>query len=216
MLTSFTFDFCLGEGEFVLEIHEEIEARVVAVFGVSGAGKTSVLESLAGLRTPRRGRIRIGGRTLFDTDADVDLPPYARRVGYVPQDLALFPHLNVRRNILYGAGAKPVFALTQVLRLLELDGLLERQVSRLSGGERQRVALARALMASPSVLLLDEPLAALDTGLRARILPYLKRIRDELTIPMVYVSHAKEEVRAVADWVLVLDRGRVVRSAAEV
>ncbi|MEE2636947.1 MAG: ATP-binding cassette domain-containing protein [Acidobacteriota bacterium] len=215
MSTSFTFDFCLEDGEFVLEIHEEIDARVVAVIGVSGAGKTSVLESVAGLRIPRHGRIRVGGRTLFDTDADVDLPPYARRVGYVPQDLALFPHLNVRRNILYGAGSKPAFAVTQVLGLLELDGLLERQVTRLSGGERQRVALARALMASPSVLLLDEPLASLDVGFRARILPYLKRIRDELTIPMVYVSHAKEEVRAIADWVLVLDRGRVVRSAAE-
>ena len=207
-----TLDFSLRQGEFALEIHEQIEARVVALFGPSGAGKTSVLESIAGLRTPEQGVIRIGRRTLFDSSAGVDLPANQRRVGYVPQDLALFPHMNVRRNILYGAGTGGGPPLDQVVGMLELDPMLDRDVTALSGGERQRVALARALMASPALLLLDEPLAALDRGLRERILPYLERIRDELAIPMLYVSHAEAEVRAVADWVVVLDAGRVARS----
>ena len=204
-----TLDFVLRQGTFTLEIHERIEARVVALFGPSGAGKTSVLESIAGLRTPERGVIRIGTRTLFDSSARVDLPPHERRVGYVPQDLALFPHMNVRRNMLYGAegGGEPQF--DQVVGMLELGAMLERDVTALSGGERQRVALGRALMASPALLLLDEPLAALDRALRGRILPYLERIRDELAIPMLYVSHAEEEVRAMADWVVTLDAGRV-------
>ena len=207
-----TLDFSLRQGDFTLEIREQITARVVALFGPSGAGKTSVLESIAGLQTPERGVIRIGTRTLFDSRAGVDLPAHERHVGYVPQDLALFPHMNVRRNMLYGAdgGGGPQF--DQVVGMLELDPMLDRYVTALSGGERQRVALARALMASPALLLLDEPLAALDRGLRERILPYLERIRDDLAIPMLYVSHAEAEVRAVADWVVKLDTGRVTRS----
>jgi molybdate transport system ATP-binding protein len=212
MSTPITLDFSLRQGTFTLEIHERIEAQVVALFGPSGSGKTSILESIAGLRTPERGVIRIGTRTLFDSSAGVDRPAHERRVGYVPQDLALFPHMNVRRNILYGADVEGGQQLDQVVGMLELDTMFDRAVTALSGGERQRVALARALMASPAVLLLDEPLAALDRGLRERILPYLERIRDELAIPMLYVSHAEEEVRAVADWVVVLDAGRVARS----
>ena len=209
-----TLAFSLRQGAFTLEIHEHIEARIVALFGPSGAGKTSVLESIAGLRTLGKGVVEIGPRTLFNSNAGVNLPVHERRVGYVPQDLALFPHMNVRRNVLYGAtdGGGPRF--TQVVGMLELDPMLSRGVTALSGGERQRVALARALMASPALLLLDEPLAALDRGLRERILPYLERIRDELAIPMLYVSHAEAEVRAIADWVVVLDGGRVVRSSA--
>ena len=209
-----TLDFSLRQGMFTLEIHEHIEARVVALFGPSGAGKTSVLESMAGLRTPEWGVVRVGTRTLLDSSGGVNLPPHERRVGYVPQDLALFPHMNVRRNILYGADTEGGPRLAQVISMLELDPMLDRRVTALSGGERQRVALARALMASPELLLLDEPLAALDRGLRERILPYLVRIRDELAIPMLYVSHAEAEVRAIADWVVVLDGGRVVRSSA--
>ena len=209
-----TLDFALHQGGFVLEMHERIDARVVALFGPSGSGKTTVLESIAGLRRPRRGVIRIGARTLFDAEAGVDVPCHRRRVGYVPQDLALFPHMDVRRNILYGAGTGPASELEHVISLLELDPLLDRGVAGLSGGERQRVALARALAASPALLLLDEPLAALDATLRSRILPYLERIRDDLAIPMLYVSHAEAEVRALADWVVVLDAGRVLRSDA--
>ena len=172
-----TLDFSLRQGTFTLEIHEHIDARVVALFGPSGAGKTTVLESIAGLRTPEHGVIRIGTRTLFDSSAGVDRPAHERRVGYVPQDLALFPHMNVRRNILYGADAGGGPRLDQVVGMLEL-------------------------------------VAALDRGLRERILPYLERIRDELAIPMLYVSHAEAEVRAMADWVVVLDAGRVARSGS--
>lgn len=214
MPTAITLDFSLRQGDFALEVHEQVEARVVALFGPSGAGKTSVLESVAGLRTPRAGVIRIGTRTLFDADAGVALSPYQRRVGYVPQDLALFPHLSVQRNILYGAANRTEGDLAPVVGLLELEPMLGRAVTELSGGERQRVALARALMTVPELLLLDEPLAALDTGLRDKVLPYLARIRDQMGVPMVYVSHAEAEVRAIADWIIVLEGGRVTQSGA--
>jgi molybdate transport system ATP-binding protein len=211
-----TLDFLLCQGDFRLEMHERVEARVVALFGPSGSGKTSVLESIAGLRSLERGEIRIGSRTLYDSGAGVDVPSHRRKVGYVPQDLTLFPHMNVKRNILYGARSDrdggSAEGLEQILSLLELHPFLDRRVSDLSGGERQRVAMARALTTAPSVLLLDEPLTALDRGLRARVLPYLKRIRDELATPMVYVSHDEAEVRALADWVVELDGGRTIRS----
>ena len=210
-----TLDFVLSQGDFTLEVHERFEARVVVLFGPSGAGKTSILESIAGLRTPGRGVIRIGASTLFDSEAAIDVPPNRRRVGYVPQDQALFPHLNVRRNILYGVISGGGRAIEPVVGLLELDPVLDRSIGALSGGERQRVALARALMASPAVLLLDEPLTALDSALRSRILPYLERVRDELAVPMVYVSHDAAEVRVMADWVVALEKGRVVQSAAD-
>ena len=210
--TSITLDFTLHQGDFTVELAERIQARVVALYGPSGAGKTSVLESIAGLRHPQQGILRIGDHTLFDSEARIVVPPHQRNVGYVPQDLALFPHMNVRHNIFYGAGSESAVSPEHVLNLLELGPMLGRAVTALSGGERQRVALARALMASPSLLLLDEPLAALDAGLRERILPYLERVRDEFAIPMLYVSHAAAEVRTLADWVVVLDKGHVARS----
>jgi len=142
----------------------------------------------------------------------VDVAPRRRRVGYVPQDVALFPHLNVRRNILYGAGRGGTLSLDVVVSILEIEGLLVRRVDGLSGGERQRVAVARALLSGPDLLLLDEPLAAVDVELRRRIIPYLKRVRDELAVPMLYVSHAEEEVRQLADRVIRLEGGRVVGS----
>ena len=206
-----TLEFALHQGAFSLEIREQLEARVVALFGPSGAGKTTVLESIAGLRRPDEGVIQIGADRLVDTSAGLSLPPHRRRVGYVPQDLALFPHLDVRRNILYGSIGGEGADFEGVVALLEIDGMLSRDVGDLSGGERQRVALARALIADPAVLLLDEPLAALDRALRQRVLPYLVRIRDELSVPMIYVSHDAAEVGAIADWALVLEQGRVVR-----
>ena len=212
MSVSIILDFTWRQGEFTLELRERFEAQIVVLFGPSGAGKTSVLESIAGLRTPRRGVIHIGASTLFDSESNIDLSPNRRRVGYVPQDLVLFPHLNVRRNILYGVDSSVGQDIGPVVRLLELRNVLDRDIRALSGGELQRVALARALMMSPAVLLLDEPLTALDTDLRSRILPYLERIRDELVTPMVYVSHDVSEVRAVADWVIVLEAGRAVQS----
>ncbi len=211
MSSTITLDFSLRQGAFSLEVRERLDARVVALFGPSGAGKTTVLESIAGLRRPDEGVVEIGTHRLVDIADGLVLPPHQRRVGYVPQDLALFPHLDVRRNILYGAGGGAGVDFDAIVAMLEIGGMLGREVGALSGGERQRVALARALVAAPALLLLDEPLAALDRPLRERVLPYLVRIRDELSIPMIYVSHDPGEVSAIADWVLVLEQGRVVQ-----
>ncbi len=202
-------DIELAQGTFVLEARVRLDARAAALFGPSGAGKTTILDAIAGLRTPRRGSITIDGRVLFSSEGRVNLPSRHRRVGYVPQDVALFPHMNVRRNLLYGRhpGVSP--ELDRVAGILEIGPLLERRVTDLSGGERQRVALGRALMSGPSLLLLDEPLAAVDVPLRRRILPYLQRVRDELIVPIIYVSHDREEVEALADVVVSVEGGRV-------
>jgi molybdate transport system ATP-binding protein len=207
-------DLVLRQGDFRLEICERVEASVLGLFGASGSGKTTVLETVAGLRRPERGRVEVNGRVLYSSERGVELPPRLRRVGYVPQDSVLFPHMDVRGNILYGAGRGNGVALGRVLDILEIEPLLPRPVASLSGGERQRVALARALMSAPHLLLLDEPLAAVDLELRRRIVPCLCRIRDELGVAMIYVSHDAAEVRAIADHVIVLDRG-VVRSCGD-
>ncbi len=201
-------DFTLVQGAFTLEIRERLDGRVTALFGPSGAGKTTALDAIAGLRTPRTGTIVLGARTLFSSETRVNVPPQSRHVGYVTQDVALFPHMNVRRNVLYGRRPGQKLALETVTRMLEIDGLLDRPVATLSGGERQRVALARALMSAPELLLLDEPLAAVDVDLRRRILPYLERVRDELGVPIVYVTHARDEVLRLADRVVLLEQGR--------
>jgi molybdate transport system ATP-binding protein len=201
--------FRLRQGSFVLEIDEQLRGGITALFGPSGAGKTTVLDAIAGLRRPEAGRIAVADRILFDAATRVNLPPHARHVGYVPQDVALFPHMNVRRNVLYGRRSGQKLSLDTVTRMLEVGGLLDREVADLSGGERQRVALARALMSAPELLLLDEPLAAVDVERRRRILPYLLRVRDELGIPVMYVSHDRAEVDQLADSVLVLADGRV-------
>jgi len=207
-------DFVLEQGDFTLEIHERLTGRVTALFGPSGSGKTTTLDAIAGLRTPTAGIIRVGERTLFSRDHATDLPSHERHVGYVTQDVALFPHMHVRRNVLYGRRRGQKLELDTVARMLEIAPLLDRPVARLSGGERQRVALARALMSAPELLLLDEPLAAIDLELRRRILPYLERVRDDLGVPIVYVTHDRDEVRLLADHVITLDKGRVVRSGA--
>lgn len=209
--TPITLDFTLRQAAFTLELRQTVAARTVALFGASGAGKTTTLDAIAGLRRPLAGVIRVGARALFDARGGVDVAVHDRHVGYVPQDVALFPHLDVEHNVLYGAGSSGASAQT-VLALLEIDTLLARRVDALSGGERQRVALARALMSAPDLLLLDEPLAAIDVGLRDRILPYLERVRDEIGTPMIYVSHVVEEVRRIAEWVVVLEHGRVLRA----
>ena len=205
-----TLDFTLHQGSFVLELHEQLNGGITALFGPSGSGKTTTLDAIAGLRGPRVGRIAVGDHVLFDRSHGVDLPPHGRHVGYVPQDTALFPHMNVRRNVLYGRRAGQKLSLDVVVRMLEVGQLLDRRVPDLSGGERQRVALARALMSAPDLLLLDEPLAAVDVERRRRILPYLLRVRDDLGVPVIYVSHDRAEVDQLADRVVVLDEGRVV------
>ncbi len=202
-------DFTLRQGTFTLEIHEHLTARVTALFGPSGAGKTTILDAIAGLRRPAAGAIAIDARVLFDAAARVDLPPHRRHVGYVAQDVALFPHMTVRQNVLYGRREGQKLALDAVTSMLEIDALLDRRVPQLSGGERQRVAVARALMSVPQVLLFDEPLAALDVERRRRIWPYLERVRDELRVPIVYVTHDPVEVERLADHVVYLENGRV-------
>ncbi|HEY7789836.1 MAG TPA: ATP-binding cassette domain-containing protein [Vicinamibacterales bacterium] len=212
MPIAITLDVTLRQGSFVLDVHEHLETDVLALVGHSGAGKTSVIEAIAGLRTPDAGEIRVGDRVLFSSARAIDLRARERRIGYVPQDALLFPHLDVRHNILYGVRKGEGLALDRVLAMLEIGALVDRRIDRLSGGERQRVAIARALMASPSLLLLDEPFAGLDPSLRERILPYLRRVRDDLGIPMICVSHEPALVEALADHVLALDRGRAVFS----
>jgi molybdate transport system ATP-binding protein len=203
-------DIELVQGAFTLTATFQLDARAAALFGPSGAGKTTILDAIAGLRTPRRGSIAIDGRCLYSSEQRVNLPPHRRRVGYVPQDVALFPHMNVRRNLVYGTRDSAVrLDLSRVAAMLEIEPLVERRVTDLSGGERQRVALGRALMSGPSLLLLDEPLAAVDVPLRRRIIPYLRRIRDELKIPIVYVSHDRSEVDSLADAVVIIEAGVV-------
>ncbi len=188
---------------FTLEVSLAMRARTTALYGPSGAGKTSLLEVIAGLRAPASGRVLLDGRDV------TDVPPRLRRVGYVPQDDALFPHLSVRQNVFYGGGDRP-----HVLEVLEIEPLLDRGVKRLSGGERKRVALARALLSDPEVLLLDEPLAGVGVELRTRVLDYLVRVRDEFPIPMLYVTHQREELETLCEEMVVLERGRVVEQRA--
>jgi len=206
------FDITVTQGAFTLEAAHASSVTSLALFGPSGSGKTTLVETIAGLRTPARGHIIVRGRELFSSAKGIDVPVHARHIGYVPQDLALFPHMNVRRNVLYGAGRGTAMNLSRVISVLEIENLLPRSVGDLSGGERQRVAVARALMSSPDLLLMDEPLASVDVPLRRRIVPYLQRVRDELQVPVVYVSHDEREVRAIGEWILTLDRGRVARS----
>jgi molybdate transport system ATP-binding protein len=205
---------------FELDIDVSFDARVTAIFGPSGSGKTTLLDAVAGLRPVANGEIEVGDRTLFSSDRKINLSPRDRGIGYVPQEGALFPHLSVRKNILFGAergvngdNAKDII-MEHVLDLLEIAHLLPRPVTRLSGGEAQRVALARAILSRPRLLLLDEPLAALDIGLKERILPYLARVRDEFGIPMIYVTHNLTEVLTLADWVLMIRQGKLVAQGA--
>jgi len=207
-------EFRLEQGGFVLDVDERLTGRITALFGPSGAGKTTVLDAIAGLRKPSAGQILIGSRVVHSDVLRISLPPHMRHVGYVTQDVALFPHMDVRRNIEYGRRRGQKLELATVAEMLEIGDLVDRGVSMLSGGERQRVALARALMSAPELLLLDEPLAAVDVELRRRILPYLERVRDSLGVPILYVTHDRDELHRLADQVIVLDRGAVVRSGA--
>src|SRR5215475_15463439 len=181
---------------FELNIDVSFNARLASIFGPSGSGKTTILDVIAGLRNITTGEIEINGRTLFSSARGINRPPQERGVGYVPQEGTLFPHLSVRKNILFGAGRSIKrkhsrnIRMEHVLNVLEIANLLERPVTKLSGGEAQRVALARAILSQPQLLLMDEPLASLDVTLKEKILPYLARVRDEFEIPIIYVTHS--------------------------
>jgi len=201
-------DIELRRGHFHRHVRIDDDARVIALVGPSGAGKTSVLNAIAGLVKPIAGRIDVDGHCLFDSAQQIDEPVHRRRVGYVFQDARLFPHLDVRRNLLYGrhgGRGAPRFGFDAVVDLLGIAPLLARRTRNLSGGEAQRVAIGRALLSQPSLLLFDEPLSALDQARREELIPYLQRVRDEIRLPIVYVSHHPEEVRRVADSIHALD-----------
>ena len=205
-------------GDFAHDAHFRSEAMVTALFGPSGAGKTSIVNVIAGLLAPERGRIAIGDTLLFDSEKATDIPAHRRRVRVVFQESRLFPHLSVRQNLLYGrwiAGRAAGAELDEVVRLLGLEDLLARRPRTLSGGERQRVAIGRALLADPMALLLDEPLASLDQARKLEILPYLEKLVGAARIPILYVSHAREEIERLAGTVVMLDEGRV-RSIEEI
>jgi molybdate transport system ATP-binding protein len=201
---------------FELDVDLRLPAGgVSAVFGPSGSGKTTCLRCFAGLEPECEGRISVGGELWQDSAGGRFVPPHRRPFGFVFQDARLFPHLTVRGNLRYAtrraAGPEPI-DFEEAVRLLDIGDLLERHTDRLSGGERQRCAIARALLTRPRLLLLDEPLAALDEARKAELLPYLERLRDALSIPMIYVSHSIREVARLADHLVVLERGRAQAS----
>lgn len=201
-------------GAFQLDAAFASEGRLTALFGRSGSGKTSLVNIIAGLIAPESGRVVIDGEVLLDTQAGIFLPRHRRRIGYVFQEARLFPHLSVRQNLLFGRWFSPRKAaassdLDGVLGLLGIAHLLERRPGALSGGEKQRVAIGRALLANPRLLLMDEPLASLDEGRKAEILPYIERLRDEIGVPVIYVSHSVAEVARLATTLVTVDQGRV-------
>lgn len=207
-------DVTLERGAFQLDAAFKSDAPIVALFGRSGSGKTTLVNAIAGIVRPKRGRIVVGDRVLYDSNLGVDLPPEARRIGYVFQDALLFPHLSVRANLAFGERLTPhadrFVSHERIVALLGLASLMERRTHDLSGGEKQRVAIGRALLTSPRLLLMDEPLASLDATRKSEILSYIELLRDELRLPIVYVSHAIEEVTRLADRLVLVSDGRTV------
>jgi molybdate transport system ATP-binding protein len=199
-------------GAFHLSVRFAADAPILGLFGRSGSGKTSVINAIAGISRPLQGAIYINGVALFDSAKGIDLAPEKRRTGYVFQDSLLFPHMDVESNLLYGHRLRRsedcFIDARRVIELLGLDGLLRRKPTALSGGEKQRVAIGRALLAQPRILLMDEPLAALDIPRKIEILDYIERLRDEINIPIVYVSHSVTEITRLADTVAVLSEGK--------
>jgi len=199
--------------QFALDINVDLHSARTGIFGPSGAGKTSLLEVIAGLRRPEAARIRLNDRLFENTEQNYSLPVRLRKIGYVPQDDLLFPHLSVRRNLLYGVDGKSkreTFSFDHVITFLEIASLLDRDVRSLSRGENQRIVIARALLSSPRLLLLDEPLTALDAKLKETILRQLRSLHDEFGIPMLYVTHDPIEAIEICEEVLILESGRVV------
>lgn len=202
-------------GDFKLDAAFRSDATVTALVGPSGSGKSSLIGAVAGLLKPERGSITVAGRTIFDSERRINVPAHRRRIRVVFQESRLFPHFSVRQNLLYGrwlAGADRRTSFDEIVSLLALERLLARRPRTLSGGERQRVALGRALLANPTALLLDEPLASLDAARKEEVLPYLQRLVAETRIPILYVSHQRDEIERLARCVVTLDAGRVVNA----
>jgi len=205
-----TLNFAQRLGEHQLEIDVTIPATgITAIFGVSGAGKTSLINAIGGLTRPQRGRIQLNDRILFDAEQQVALPPEKRNIGYVFQDARLFPHYSVRGNLRYGLSVSMKSQFDSLVALLGLNPLLNRFPLSLSGGEKQRVAIGRALLSAPDILLMDEPLASLDLPRKRELMPYLQTLAKQVDIPVLYISHSLEEILQLADNVLVLDEGKV-------
>ena len=199
-------------GAFHIAAKFESAGRLTALVGASGAGKTSIVNMIAGLSKPDRGQIIVDDNVLFDSTKSINIPAHKRRIGYVFQEALLFPHLNVQQNLNYGRWFAPhekELPKEKLIALLGLQDLLLRMPAKLSGGEKQRVAIGRALFANPKILLMDEPLANLDLRRKAEILPYVESLRDKLNIPIVYVSHSDDEVSRLASQIVVIDNGRV-------
>ncbi len=219
---SFEVQLSHSQGDFRLDGAFASRDGITAVFGPSGSGKTTIVNAIAGLIHPDQGRVTLNGKALFDRAAGIHLPPRKRRIGYVFQDGRLFPHMDVAGNIRFGArfapGSHDPAREAEIVGLLGLEALMSRRPGGLSGGEKQRVALARALLSQPDLLLMDEPLAALDGPRKDEILPYLEALRHEARVPIVYVSHSVAEVARLADHLVILQAGQVVRDgpAAEV
>lgn len=201
-------------GDFVVKAKFTSASGVTALYGASGAGKTTLVNMIAGLVKPDSGEIRIGDLRLYDSREKINVPVHRRRIGYVFQEGRLFPHMTVAQNIDYGRWMSGLShdekEYGHVVTLLGLSHLLSRRPAKLSGGERQRIAVARSLLMQPRLLLLDEPLASLDTARKQEILPYLVRLRDDVRVPMIYVSHQADEIRAIANAVVRLESGAVV------
>ncbi|HCA5183351.1 ATP-binding cassette domain-containing protein [Acinetobacter baumannii] len=200
--------FQLHMGQFHIEPNFQSDASVIGLFGASGSGKTSILHAIAGLNTPRSGLIKIQDQTWFDSDQKINVSTQKRHVGLVFQDAQLFPHKTVKQNLLFGlkrlSQKESHFEADYIIELLKLDHLLQRMPIKLSGGEKQRVALGRALLYSPKLLLLDEPLSALDTNHKAEIIPFFQKVKEEIKIPMIYVSHDIQEIKQLTEtmWIL--------------
>ena len=201
-------------GEFSLDIHVQFEPGLTALFGPSGAGKTSLIHAVAGILNPRVGRIVLGERVLLDTEKGIRIPTHLRQLAYIFQDPRLFPHMTVLENLRYGQrflGARQALgSLDETVEILGIGHLLSRHPAALSGGEKQRVAIGRALLSSPSLMLADEPLAALDEPRKDELMAVFERIRDDLKVPIIYVSHASAEVSRLADTIIRMDQGRVI------
>jgi len=204
----------LKRQDFALDVALRLDQRVTAIFGPSGSGKSTLLSIIAGISKPDQGRVMINGETVFDHEKKINKPIHQRRIGLVFQDARLFPHLNVEHNLRYPLKYTPAheqqFHLNDIVDLLEIDTLLKRTTHQLSGGEKQRVALGRALLSSPRLLMLDEPMASLDESLKSQILPFLKKVADEIKIPMIYISHSKDEIMQITNNVVYINAGKIV------